>query len=219
MATSQCDILHVYIDSTCIRVPTVIASTDVTTSDDQQARNDHLAALLASCERGNESAFEELYTLCSAQLYSVLLRILNIEAVAEEALQDSFVKIWQKSGTYVPESGTPMTWMCSIARHQALDQLRRRSTREARERTDAQAIIASTPDRSKSPQAMSDDAQRLMQCLEQLPPDARRCVVMAYCEGYSHEELSEKHKRPVGTIKSWIRRGLISLRSCIDELA
>lgn len=199
-----------------VSVPIMIENTE--TVDEQQVRNARLVALLASCEEGNESAFEELYTLCSTQLYSVLLRILNIEAVAEEMLQDTFVNIWQKAGTYVPDSGSPMTWMVSIARHQALDQLRRRSSREARERTDAHSIIESIPDPTKSAQAMSEDAHLLLHCLEQLPPETRRCVVSAYCEGYSYDELSAQHDRPLGTIKSWIRRGLIALRSCIDGL-
>lgn len=187
--------------------------------DKQQMHNEHLAALLMRCEQGNETAFEELYALCSSQLYAVLFRILKIEAIAEEALQDCFVKIWQKSGTYVPSSGSPMTWMYSIARHQALDHLRRRSSREGHERTDSHELIAEAADQSKSLAAMSEDASVLMHCLEQLPGPTQACLVSAYCEGYSHEELSASHATPIGTIKSWIRRGLISLRSCIDEHA
>lgn len=66
---------------------------------------------------------------------------------------------------------------------------------------------------------MSEDAQLLMQCLERLQPPARDCIVKAYCEGYSHDELSESHETPLGTVKSWIRRGLLSLRECLNELA
>jgi RNA polymerase sigma-70 factor (ECF subfamily) len=175
--------------------------------------------LLASCDQGSESAFEELYLLCSAQLFGVLMRILSIEAVAEEALQDSFVKIWQKAGSFRPESGAPMAWMCSIARHQALDLLRRRSTREGHERADPLGLIEQTPDQAKPLYEMSDDASILMQCLEKLNKEVSECLVRAYCEGYSYEELAHRNGAPLGTVKSWIRRGLISLRECVDELS
>ena len=187
-------------------------------AENQCARNAHLAALLAGCEQGRETDFEALYTECSPQLYGALLRMLKNPALAEEALQDAFVKIWQKAGSYVPQTGAPLTWMYSIARHQALDLLRRRSSREALENTDEHGLISATPDESKTLQAMTEDADLLINCLEKLNPGARDCLVSAYCEGYSHEELSERHDTPVSTIKSWIRRGLISLKACIDEL-
>lgn len=186
---------------------------------DHQARNQRLTELLARCERGSESAFEELYRLCSRQLYGLLLRILRIEAIAEEALQDSFIKIWQKAGTYVPEYGSPMTWMCSIARHLALDVLRRRGIREDHERADEFGRVEATPDVTKPLHEMNEDAAPLMRCLEQLPNNISNCLVRAYCEGYSHEELAKKNGAPIGTVKSWIRRGLISLRKCLDELS
>lgn len=175
--------------------------------------------LLASCEKGNEAAFEELYKQCSGHLFGILVRILRIEAVAEEALQDAFVKIWQKSGTYAPQAGSPMAWMCSIARHQALDLLRKRGSRENNERADISGYIDSAPDTRKPIHEMTEDATLLMQCLEKLPEEPRNCIVRAYCEGYSHEELAEQGDTPVGTVKSWIRRGLISLRKCIDDLS
>lgn len=184
---------------------------------DHTARNERLKALLARCAKSDESAFEELYGLCSAQLFGVLLRILRIESVAEEALQESFVKIWQKSGTYVPAHGTPMAWMCSIARNQGLDLLRRRGLREGRESADLHGVIDSTADTSKPLVEMSDDATMLMRCLDKLPEDVSHCIVSAYCEGYSHEELSKQKEAPIGTIKSWIRRGLIALKECVDE--
>ena len=175
--------------------------------------------LLEACAQRHEAAFEELYGLCSTQLYGVLLRILKIEAIAEDALQESFVKIWENAGSYSSEAGAPMAWMSSIARNQGLDVLRRRGRRERHESTDMVSLIDATPDAAKSLHEMSEDAQLLLQCLDRLPERARDCIVRAYCEGYSHEELSEASGTPLGTIKSWIRRGLISLRRCVDELA
>ena len=186
---------------------------------DRRARSERLTVLLARCGQRHEAAFEELYRLSSAQLYGVLVRILKIEAVAEEALQESFIKIWDKSGTYAPEVGAPMAWMSSIARNQALDLLRRSGSREHHESTGLVSLIEETPDAAKPLHEMSEDAQLLQQCLDRLPEASRDCLVRAYCEGYSHDELAEASGTPLGTVKSWIRRGLISLRKCLDELA
>lgn len=186
---------------------------------DENARRERLVVLLERCAERHEAAFEELYGLCSAQLNGVLLRILKIEAVAEEALQESFVKIWENAGSYTREAGTPNAWMNSIARHQALDVLRRRGSRENYESADLVSLIDATPDAAKPPHEMSADAQLLLMCLERLPESARDCIVRAYCEGYSHEELSAANGAPLGTVKSWIRRGLVSLRRCVDELS
>ena len=197
----------------------MILTTEPPKRKSNNAANERLTELLANCERGSELAFEELYRLCSAQLFGVLVRILRIEAVAEEALQDTFIKIWQKAGSYVPSAGSPMAWMCSIARHQALDMLRQRRSRENLERSDMTGYIDATPDLAKPLHEMTDDAKLLMQCLEKLPQEARDCIVYAYCEGYSHEELAMQSDTPVGTVKSWLRRGLISLKRCLHELS
>ena len=194
------------------------SSSPTTAGHDRRTRSERLTVLLARCGQRQEAAFEELYRLSSAQLYGVLVRILKIEAIAEEALQESFVKIWDKAGTYVPEAGAPMAWMSSIARHQALDLLRRSGSRERNESTGLVSLIDATPDVAKPLHEMSEDAQILERCLDRLPDAARDCVIRAYCEGYSHEELAEASGTPLGTVKSWIRRGLISLRKCLDEL-
>jgi len=186
---------------------------------DEQARRERLAELLERCGERHEAALEELYGLCSAQLNGILLRILKLEAIAEEALQETFIKIWMNAGSYSPEAGSPMAWMGGIARHQALDVLRRRGSRENNESTDLVSLIEATPDAGKPLHEMSEDARLLMQCLERLPEPARDCIVKAYCEGYSHDELSDARETPLGTVKSWIRRGLVSLRKCLHELA
>lgn len=192
---------------------------DTSQENRQQVQDEHLVLLLARCEAGNETAFEELYALCASQLYALLLRILRIEALADDALQDSFVKIWQKAGSYDPRAGSPMVWLRSVARHQALDLLRRRGSREDHERYDVQGLLEATPDTAKPVHEMAEDSQHLLTCLDQLPEATSRCIVRAYCEGYSHEELAEETGAPLGTVKSWIRRGLLSLRKCIDALA
>jgi len=181
----------------------------------------HLAKLLTRCDQGHEIAFEELYTLTSARLYGILLRILKSETLADEALQETFVKIWRKAGSYKPQSGMAITWLRSIARNQALDQLRRWSVREKHEYTDMVGVIDSTPSAIRRPDEMDMGGNEnvLLQCLDKLPESTQRCIVLAYCEGYSHVELAEQQDAPIGTVKSWIRRGLESLRKCIDEFS
>lgn len=192
------------------------ASVKTKTLDDLQKLNERIAKLLSLCESGDEVALEELYRLSSAQLYGALIRILKIEAVAEEALQDTFINIWQNAGKFKPATGTPMVWLYSIARHRALDILRQRRSRENLESADISGLIEATPDISKPEHELSDDAVQLIECLEALPEGPRSCITRAYCEGYSHRELAQLHGKPTNTIKSWLRRGLISLKECLD---
>ena len=201
------------------RADRLSTTVDNNPTETQLARRDRLAELLEGCAARHEASLAELYELCSSQLYGVLLRMVKIDAIAEEALQESFVKIWNNSGSYSSELGTPMTWMSSIARNHALDLLRRRSRREGHEIGDMVSLIDATPDAGKSPSEMSEDAEALLECLDRLQPVARECIVQSFCEGYSHEELSSAHDTPIGTVKSWIRRGLLALRSCLDEHA
>ena len=186
---------------------------------DEYDRRERLAELLTGCSQRHEEDLEELYRLYSGQLYGVLRRILRNEAIAEEALQDSFFKIWEKADSYSSAAGSPMAWMNSIARHQALDVLRLRRSRENHESPDTTGWVDSMPDMAKPLHEMSADAQLLMLCLDRLPDAARDCIVKAYCEGYSHDELSAGTQVPLGTVKSWIRRGLLTLRKCLDELS
>lgn len=177
-----------------------------------------LIELLERCGSGDVSAFDRLYELTSARLYGLALRMLRDPESAEDAVQDAYISIWNKASSYQRSLGEPLTWMCSIARYRALDQLRRRKHREYAQNPLDEESLPSGVD-GDAAQARIDDADVLQRCLERLSPDARACVVLAYCEGYSHDELSERFTTPLGTVKSWIRRGIASLKRCIDELA
>lgn len=181
--------------------------------------NLRLGSLLADCADGNKSALEEIYHLTSAQLFGVLRRILNREALAEEALQETYTKVWVKAGQYDQTRAQPMVWLNRIARNQAIDLIRQRTTREDHEvnsdvdfnlDTDSFAAAVNT-------EKLVMDSNLMNYCLQQLQALPRQCVVAAYCEGFSHEELSERLQKPVGTVKSWIRRSLLALRKCIDD--
>ncbi len=191
----------------------------VTTNPTTPANALELERLLVLCAEGDESAFSMLYQRTSAHLYAVLLRILKIDSIAEEALQETYVKIWNNAHSYKKALGAPITWMNSVARYHALDLLRRRQTREDLE----SEYVPDYPAPEFISQHLLDDqlASReiLTVCLDRLDDGARSCIVKAYCEGYSQEELSQQNKAPLGTVKSWIRRGLLALKECIDELS
>lgn len=182
-------------------------------------RAHQLAELLALVAVKDQIALQQLYRLTSAHLYGVLLRILKNGPTAEDALQDTFIKIWNKAASYRESSGLPLTWMTSIARYHALDMLR--AEKSARQRDARYALDDSEYSSAAiiSPEHEAMNSQLMTDCLQRLEPNAREMVINAYCGGYTQEELSQRSNTPLGTVKSWIRRSLKSLKECIDELS
>ena len=178
-----------------------------------------MAELLALVAVKDQIALQQLYRLTSAHLYGVLLRILKNGPTAEDALQDTFIKIWNKAVGYRESKGLPLTWMTSIARYHALDILRAENS--ARQRDARYAVDGSGYSNTAmiSPENDVMNSQLITECLQRLEPNAREMVINAYCGGYTQEELSQRSNTPLGTVKSWIRRSLISLKECIDELS
>ena len=187
--------------------------------EDVLTRRERTARLLERCGDGDEGALEALYASTAPRLLGVALRIVRQEALAEEVLQEAFLKIWRHAPSYSRELGAPLTWLTSIVRHEALDTLRRRRVREDNESPQSERFAELTPDPRAPVDVATADAEILRTCLGRLEPAVRDCIVRAYCEGYSHDELSTAHAAPLGTVKSWIRRGLVKLRSCFDELS
>lgn len=181
-----------------------------------EVSDSRLESLIGACANGAESAFEQLYNSTSSQLFGVLKRILKSDALAEEALQDAYVKIWNHAERYDGGRSAPRTWLVSIARNQAIDLLRKRRSREDVELNLDNVSMDFMPDNGQPMDQQHESSQLLDLCLQQLSEPARECVVRAYCEGFSQEELSERLQRPIGTIKSWIRRSLVSLKECLD---
>jgi RNA polymerase sigma-70 factor, ECF subfamily len=175
-----------------------------------------LARLLSQCALGDRGAFEHLYRVTSPKLFAVALRILRSEAQAEECLQDAYVKVWQRAGDYRPHLGSPVTWLVTIVRNRALDSLRRnRRQVELADPAHLEFLMdeqAATP----GPAGEETDADLLRDCLKQLRDDQRRCIEIAYFEGLSHGEVAARTGTAVGTVKTWIRRGLEQLRKCLD---
>lgn len=179
-------------------------------------RNAQLQELLAACALHDRQAFSRLYELTSAKLYGVVLRILSRDEWAQDCLQEAYIKVWNKAESYRPQLASPMTWMATIARNQALDLLRRRH-REVRE-SDTEDFPEEV-DQDPLPQEklqQTDEGRRLNRCLEQLKSQQRQMIALAYFKGLTHDELAARTDTPLGTVKTWIRRGLEQLKRCLE---
>jgi len=175
-----------------------------------------LGALLGRVAAGDRGAFERLYAATSAKLFGIVLRISRDRATAEDVLQETFVRIWRNAPRYDAASGRPVTWMAAIARNAAIDAVRRRRILDARISPDGdEDALAAVPD----PAALAvdpGDREALRTCLGRLEAEHRDCVMLAYLDGLSREELAERFGRPVGTIKTWLHRALARLKDCLE---
>lgn len=175
-----------------------------------------IADLLAGTAGGSRDAFRKLYDRTSPKLLGVILRMRNDRAAAEDILQDVFLRVWRNASQYSPASGPAMGWLISIARYRTIDVLRRKTPDLVAPAEDGADWLEREPDpRDDAGRWMDRDA--LQHCLERVDPDPRQCIVLAYCEGWTREELGEKFGRPANTIKTWLHRGLAALRQCLDE--
>ena len=180
-------------------------------------RHDRLAALLARTGLGDRAAFAELYRATRAQLFGVSLRIVREQGIAEEVLQDSFVSIWRHAQEYAASRSAPTTWMTAIVRNRSLDVVRR--TREEADVDDA--LAANLVDESAAPAADVErraEKHTLQECMKELEPEQRQSIALAFHHGLSHSELAAHLRRPLGTVKTHIRRGLLRLRDCLMRL-
>ena len=176
-----------------------------------------LQDLLAATARGDHDAFEQVYERTHAHLYVVALRVLGRPACAEDALQEAFVSIWRKAGTYRPNVNgqdiQPMTWLITIVRNKALDALR---TRARRGETELDEVAGEDP-AAAGPSALDQfgaatEALHLHACLGTLAGTHRQSLALAFCQGLTHTEVATQMGAPLGSVKSWIRRGLDKLR-------
>ena len=181
---------------------------------------ERLTQLLAAISGGDQLAFAQLYESCSSHLFGLLLRILQRRDWAEEALQDCFLKVWQKSETYEPSRGAPLTWLSTIARYRALDLLRmKRPEVEMPEEGEEPPMTLADPGQDPVDGAIEGEGMgKLRDCMRGLQDEQRRSVLLAYYEGYTHQELAQAMQAPLGTVKSWVRRGLSRLRDCLEAV-
>jgi RNA polymerase sigma-70 factor (ECF subfamily) len=175
-----------------------------------------LADLIVAVGRGDRAAFRALYDQTSAKLYGVILRIIRNRSSADDVLQDVFLRIWRSAASYSPEAGPPLAWLNSIARNRTIDLLRQKSFSTPPVQDDDgdwyEKIAA-----PRDSEADLMDVATLRHCLGGIEEPQRSCVLLAYYEGYSRDELADRFGKPVNTIKTWLHRSLVSLKACLEQ--
>jgi RNA polymerase sigma-70 factor (ECF subfamily) len=173
----------------------------------------HLSMLLKRAATGDRSAFQAFYAATSARIFGLLLQMLRNRATAEDLLQETYVRIWERAWQYDPAQGAGLSWAFVTARNLAIDHMRRKRFEGAMPEDYAEV----TADAGALGQVSGRvDAIALGKCLSGLDERQRDAIVLAYCSGFSYEELSDRLKAPVGTVKTWVARGLVKLRACLD---
>jgi RNA polymerase sigma-70 factor, ECF subfamily len=170
---------------------------------------DYEAALLA-CARGEKFALQAIYARDSRWLFSVAYRIVKRRELAEEVLHDAMVKVWNRSRLYSPALGSARGWVYTVVRNQALNTVRKRLMEVSSEEHDVPEL--STNDN----QELAQEAEKLSACLGKLDETKRNAIVLAFVDGYTHEQIAERLNSPLGSVKSWIRRGLLKLKECLS---
>jgi RNA polymerase sigma-70 factor (ECF subfamily) len=174
-----------------------------------------LAGTLEAVAGGSEAAMAELYRLTSAKLYGISLRLLRDEADAQEVLQETYVTVWRKAGAFDAARASPITWLAVLARNKAIDRLRGRRPAAA-ETLEAAKDVADEQPSALDLLEQDEDRARIAGCLDELEPNQREAIRSAFFEGASYPALADREGVPLGTMKSWIRRGLARLRGCLD---
>jgi RNA polymerase sigma-70 factor (ECF subfamily) len=195
-------------------------------TDTGTQRSDALAANLARVALGDRAAFAALYRATSSHLFGVILRINPDRAQAEDALQEVFVNIWRAAQTFDGQRSQPMTWLISVARNRAIDSLRRRKTEvstvsthiatdDDNEDDDRLAGLASDDAGPLQLLQQAAQAREISQCMARLSAEQQQCLALAFYQGLSHAEVADHLVQPLGTVKSWVRRALASLKDCL----
>lgn len=187
-----------------------------------------LSRLLARASLGDRAAFATLYEKTSSHLLAVVLRINRDRAQAEDILQEVYVNVWRAASSFDAAQSQPLTWLTSIARNRAIDSLRRAQTQPqlrtlgpAADGSDREndSVYDTVADEAPGPLDLlsrASEARSLAACMEQLSALQRQSVAMAFFQGLSHAEVAAQLRQPLGTVKSWVRRSLLSLRSCLQ---
>ncbi|KGF67614.1 RNA polymerase sigma factor [Hoeflea sp. BAL378] len=177
--------------------------------------NDDLSGLIAQTALGDRKAFSALYAETAAKLFGVTMRILKDRAQAEDAVQEVYVRIWRRAGSFRVGQASAMAWLVTIARNQAIDMIRARQPATL-DYDEAPDVADPDPD-PEARAAMSGEARRIEACLGELEADKAKAVVAAYVEGLSYQELAEANAVPLNTMRTWLRRSLLKLRECLNR--
>ena len=191
---------------------------------DWSERSQELAHLLARSGLGDRQAFAQLYERSSAHLFAVVLRIQRDRAQAEELLQEIYVGVWKAAAGFDAARSQPLTWLTAIARNRAIDSLRRAAAQPQAvlhvkddEHDDADEGPADEGPGPLDLLQRASDSRELTRCMQDLSAPQRQSVALAFFDGLSHAEVAEQLCQPLGTVKSWVRRALMVLKSCLER--
>ncbi len=175
-----------------------------------------LADVMARVALRDRDAFQTLYRATSSKLYGIIVKILNRRAPADEILQEVYLRVWERAGDFDPLRASPITWMATIARNRALDELRRQQVMPTTEIDDEFDLAAETEGALEGLER-TDKLKALMACLNGLEKERRELILLAYYRGMTREALAQRTGRPVATIKTWLHRSLAQLRVCLAQ--
>ena len=164
---------------------------------------------------GDRAALSALYDATSGKLFAVCLRVLKSRSEAEDALQDVYLRVWNRADRYAVTGHSPMTWLITVARNLAIDRLRARKSGNVG-LDDAGELV----ERSPGPEARSiaaSEGRRINACFDELPEDRASAVRAAYLDGDTYQALAERHDVPLNTMRTWLRRSLIALKECLSR--
>jgi RNA polymerase sigma-70 factor, ECF subfamily len=184
---------------------------------DADTRRRQLAAAINRVAAGDQAALRLVYSETSAKLFGVCLRILGERSEAEDVLQEVYLTVWRKAASFEESVASPITWLVAIARNRTIDRLRASGASRATLPIEAAADV---PDASLSAVErleVDEDQARLRDCLHELEERQSAAIRAAFLDGFTYDELAERARVPLGTMKSWIRRGLLKLRACLEQ--
>ncbi|MEC5409385.1 sigma-70 family RNA polymerase sigma factor [Paraburkholderia sp. MPAMCS5] len=183
--------------------------------DADEVRRAHLNSILRLVARGDQRAFADFYRLTASRVFAVIVRMLHDRAEAEDVLQEVYTNAWHRAGSFDPARGNAMTWLITLARNRAIDRLRQHREEPLDEERAAE-IRDDAPTPAEAAER-SEERRRLERCLDALDPQQVGAVREAFFTGATYGELAERLRVPLGTMKSWIRRSLMQLKTCLER--
>jgi RNA polymerase sigma-70 factor (ECF subfamily) len=184
---------------------------------DADAKRRALAAAINRIAAGDKAALRLVYAETSAKLFGVCLRILGERSEAEDVLQEVYLTVWRKAASFDESVASPITWLVAIARNRAIDRLRASGASRAALPIEAAADVADESMSAVERLEIDEDRARLRECLRELEQRQAAAIRAAFLDGFTYDELAAKASVPLGTMKSWIRRGLMKLRACLER--